>query len=148
MLHSTPVLGIDHGEKRIGVAISDASRTIARPLTIIKHVSREKDARRILQLAEQHNATAMVMGQSLNDDGMPNMAGRRAATFAQYLSTLTNCEVVLWDEAFSTQDARQWRLASGASRKKRAAPDDAAAATLILQSFLEAQRLNRSKHKD
>lgn len=140
MLQSTPVLAIDHGEKRIGVAISDTGRTIARPLQIIMHTSGQQDARRILALVNENKAGVIVVGQSMDDEGRPNLAGRRAARFAALLGTLTGREIVMWDEAFSSQDARQWRIASGASRKKRAAADDAAAAAVILQSYLDAQR--------
>jgi putative Holliday junction resolvase len=118
------------------------TRTIARPLSIIKHVSREQDARRILELADQSNVDIIVVGQSSDEDGIPNLAGRRAQRFAELLSTLTSREIVLWDESLSTRDAREWRLASGVSRKKRAAADDAAAAAMILQSYLDAQRMN------
>lgn len=142
MSENTPALAIDHGEKRIGLAISDVTRTIARPLSIIKHVSGEVDARRILELADQSNVGIIVVGQSSDEDGQPNLAGRRAGRFAHLLSTLTDREIVLWDESLSTQDAREWRLASGASRKKRSAADDAAAAAMILQSYLDAQDTN------
>jgi putative Holliday junction resolvase len=142
MSENRPALAIDHGEKRIGLAISDMTRTIARPLSIIRHVSGEQDARRILELADQRNVGIIVVGQSSDEDGLPNLAGRRAGRFARLLSTLTDREIVLWDESLSTRDARQWRLASGASRKKRAAADDAAAAAMILQSYLDAQEAN------
>jgi putative Holliday junction resolvase len=148
MRQKTPVLGIDHGEKRIGVAISDTTRTIARPLSIMKHVAREQDARRILGLADQSNVGIIVVGQSSDEDGIPNLAGRRAGRFAQLLRTLTGREIVLWDESLSTRDARAWRLASGVSRKKRAAADDAAAAAMILQSYLDAQRTNSDAPED
>jgi putative Holliday junction resolvase len=148
MREKTPALAIDHGEKRIGLAISDTTRTIARPLSIIKHVSREHDARQILELADQSNVGIIVVGQSSDEDGLPNLAGRRAGRFAQLLSTLTVRKIVLWDESLSTRDARDWRLASGASRKKRSAAADAAAAAMILQSYLDAQRTNSGAPED
>lgn len=148
MSEKTPALAIDHGEKRIGLAISDMTRSIARPLSIIKHVSGEEDARRILELADRSNVGIIVVGQSSDEDGRPNVAGRRAGRFAQLLSTLTHREIVLWDESLSTRDAREWRLASGASRKRRAAADDAAAAMMILQSYLDAQDANSEGPRD
>jgi putative transcription antitermination factor YqgF len=90
----------------------------------------------------------IVVGQSSDEDGRPNVAGRRAGRFAQLLSTLTHREIVLWDESLSTRDAREWRLASGASRKRRAAADDAAAAMMILQSYLDAQDANGEGPRD
>jgi putative Holliday junction resolvase len=148
MREKRPALAIDHGEKRIGLAISDTTRTIARPLSIIKHVSREQDARRILELADQSNVGVIVVGQSSDEDGKPNLAGRRAGRFAQLLSSLTGRQIVLWDESLSTRDALEWRLASGVSRKRRAAADDAVAAAMILQSYLDAQRSNSGAPED
>ena len=72
------VLGIDHGEKRIGVAVSDSTGTIARPLTILQHASRTAEARQVLDLALEHQAGVIVVGESTDEEGAPNLAGRRA----------------------------------------------------------------------
>jgi len=135
-----PILAIDHGEKRIGVAISDPTSTLARPLTILEHVTRTADARHVLELAAKHQATVIVVGKSTDEEGAPNLAGRRAVRFAEMLRVMTQLPIILWDESLSTQDAREWRIASGSSRKRRAARVDAVAAAVILQSYLEAQR--------
>ena len=82
----------------------------------------------------------MVIGQSFDEQGRPNLAGRRAARFAEALETQTQIPIVLWDESFSTQDARAARIELGVSRKKRAGHLDELAATMILQSYLEANR--------
>ena len=81
-----------------------------------------------------------MIGQSFDEEGRPNLAGRRAARFAEALKTQIRIPIVMWDESFSTQDARAARLEIGASRKKRAGHLDELAATLILQSYLEAKR--------
>jgi len=133
------VLGIDHGEKRIGVAISDSTGTIARPLTILTHASRPADARQVLDLAAAHQASVIVIGESTDEEGAPNLAGRRAGRFAETLKAMTAMMIVLWDESLSTRDAREWRIASGASRKKRAARIDAVAAAAMLQSYLDSR---------
>jgi putative transcription antitermination factor YqgF len=100
-----------------------------------------------LKLADEGNVGIIVVGQSSDEEGIPNLAGRRAGRFAELLSTLTSREIVLWDESLSTRDAGEWRLASGVPRKKRAAADDAAAAAIILQSYLDVQRSNRDAPK-
>jgi putative Holliday junction resolvase len=82
----------------------------------------------------------VVIGQSFDEQGRPNLAGRRAARFAEALETQTQIPIVLWDESFSTQDARAARIELGVSRKKRAGHLDELAATMILQSYLEANR--------
>ncbi len=132
------VLAVDHGEKRIGLAISDQTGTIANPLTVIKHVSRAIDAAHVASIASEHNAEMIVIGQSFNDDGYPNLAGRRAARFAEALGEQTALQIELWDESFSTQEARTARIQMGVSRRKRAGHLDQIAATIILQSYLNA----------
>jgi putative Holliday junction resolvase len=132
------ILAIDHGEKRIGVAISDETATIARPLAIVRHISRTTDARRVLDLAQEHRAGVIVIGESSDEEGALNLAGRRAVRFADALKAMTELRIVLWDESLSTRDAREWRAAGGASRKRRGAALDAEAAAMILQSYLEA----------
>jgi len=132
------ILAVDHGEKRIGLAISDPTGTIANPLTVIQHVSRAIDAAQVATLAAENDAGLIVIGQSFNEDGQPNLEGRRAARFAEALHTQTDLPVELWDESFSTQKARAARIQMGVSRKKRAGHLDEIAATVILQSYLDA----------
>ena len=127
------VLAVDHGEKRIGLAISDSTGTIANPLTVIKHVSRAIDAAQVATIASEHEAGLIVIGQSFDEEGLPNLAGRRAARFAETLKEQTDLPVELWDESFSTQEARAARIQMGVSRKKRAGHLDQLAATVILR---------------
>ena len=134
------VLAVDHGEKRIGIALSDPTATIASPLKVIEHVSRLMDAAQVANLAHENEAGLIVVGQSFDEEGMPNLAGRRAAKFAQALQEQTQIPVVLWDESFSTQDARATRIELGVSRKKRGGHQDALAAVVILQSYLESNK--------
>ena len=132
------ILAVDHGEKRIGLAISDPTGTIANPLTVVKHVSRAIDAAQVATIASEHEAGLIVIGQSFDEDGQPNLAGRRAARFAETLQSQTDIPIQMWDESFSTQIARAARIQMGVSRKQRAGHLDEIAATVILQSYLEA----------
>jgi putative holliday junction resolvase len=134
------ILAVDHGEKRIGLAISDPTGTIASPLKVIRHLSRVLDAAQVAELAMTHAVDLMVIGQSFDEEGRPNTAGRRAARFADALRTQTQIPIVFWDESFSTRDARSTRIELGVSRKKRGGHLDELAATIILQSYLEAKR--------
>lgn len=134
------ILAVDHGEKRIGLALSDPTATIASPFKVIEHVSRLMDAAQVANLAQENEVSLIVIGQSFDEEGLPNLAGRRAAKFAQALQEQTSIPVVLWDESFSTQDARASRVELGVSRKKRAGHQDALAAVFILQSYLESKR--------
>lgn len=134
------ILAVDHGEKRIGLALSDPTATIASPLKVIEHVSRLLDAAQVADAAHENDVGLIVIGQSFDEEGRPNLAGRRAAKFAAALKEQTQIPVVLWDESFSTQDARAARIALGVSRKDRSGHQDALAAVMILRSYLESNR--------
>lgn len=134
------ILAVDHGEKRIGLALSDPTATIASPLKVIKHLSRVIDAAQVADIAAQNEVGLIVVGQSFDDDGNPNPAGRRAARFADELRSQTGIPIEMWDESHSTQIARAARIELGVSRKKRAGHQDEFAAVVILQSWIEANR--------
>ncbi len=139
------ILAVDHGEKRIGLALSDPTATIASPLRVIKHVSRLLDAAQVANLASENDAGLIVIGQSLDEEGNPNLAGRRAAKFAEALKEQTNIPIELFDESFSTQDARATRIEMGVSRKKRSGHMDELAAVMILRSYIESKRAETSR---
>ena len=134
------ILAVDHGEKRIGLALSDPSATIASPLQVIKHVSRLMDAAQVANLASENEVSLIVIGQSFDEEGYPNLAGRRAAKFAEALREQTQIPVELFDESFSTQDARATVIEMGFSRKKRAGHHDSLAAVMILRSYIESKK--------
>ncbi|HEX9332257.1 MAG TPA: Holliday junction resolvase RuvX [Anaerolineales bacterium] len=134
------VLAVDHGEKHIGLALSDPTATIASPLKVIQHVSRVLDAAQVANLAAENEVALIVIGQSYDEEGKPNLAGRRAARFSEALKEQTQIPVILWDESFSTQDARATRIEMGVSRKKRAGHMDELAAVMILRSYLDANK--------
>lgn len=138
------ILAVDHGEKRIGLAISDPTGTIANPLKVVQHVSRVIDAAQVAEIAGDNQVELIVIGQSFDEEGRPNLAGRRAARFGEALKTQTQIPILMWDESFSTQSARAARLEMGVSRKKRAGHLDELAATIILQSYLETKIGNRN----
>jgi len=134
------ILAVDHGEKRIGLALSDPTATIPSPFKVIEHVSRVLDAAQVANLASENEVGLIVVGQSFDEEGRPNLAGRRAAKFAEALREQTQIPVELFDESFSTQDARATRIEMGVSRKKRAGHMDELAAVMILRSYLDSRR--------
>jgi putative Holliday junction resolvase len=133
------ILAVDHGEKRIGLAISDPTATIATPLKVIEHISRMMDAAQVAVLAQENEVSLILVGQSFDEEGKPNAAGRRAARFTEALRSQTRIPIQLWDESFSTQDARSTRIRMSVSRKKRAGHLDELAAVMILKSYLESR---------
>lgn len=132
------ILAVDPGSKRIGLAISDTTGTIANPLTVVKHIALMVDTATVVELAKANDASLIVIGQSFNDEGIPTLEGRRAGRFAEALRTQTDLPVVFWDESFTTQDARAARIAMGVSRRNRIGHLDSVAATILLQSYLDA----------
>jgi putative holliday junction resolvase len=130
------VLAVDPGEKRIGLAISDPTGTIARPLQVLKHQSREKDARAIVELALLEKAALIVVGQPLDSEGRVGFQARKYQRLAHVIQAQADIPVVLWDESGSTDAAIQSRLQMGVSRKKRKGHLDSVAACIILQDFL------------
>ncbi len=128
----SPVLSVDPGEVRIGLAISDPTRTIARPLEVVRHTSRAADALAILERAARHGAGAIVVGVALNSEGEVGPQARRGLRLAEAIRQQSSVPVETWDESGSTQAAR---------RGGRDDPMlDARAAAVILQEFLNAQR--------
>jgi putative Holliday junction resolvase len=133
------VIAVDPGEKRLGIAISDPTATIANPLLVLEHVSRPIDAASIAQIALERDAQLIVIGQALDADNLPTPQARRAARLAGALREQTSLPVVLWDESGSTKTARQARIAMNSPRHKRSGHMDDLAATVILQTYLDAQ---------
>lgn len=131
------ILAVDPGEKRLGVAVSDELAMIANPLTVIAHVSRVVDAAAIAQLAHEKCVVEIVVGQALDEEGLPGPQARKAMRFAEALSSQTTIPVVLWDESGSTREAVSARVQMGVSRRKRSGHLDDIAATVILQSYLD-----------
>lgn len=132
------VLAIDPGEKRLGIAVSDPTGTIARPLLVLKHVSRAVDAAQIAGLAVEQEAVRIIVGAALDDEGNSTPQARHAERLAEAIRQQTALPVELWDESGSTQAARGARIAMGAPRRKRGGHLDEVAAAVILQSYLDA----------
>jgi putative holliday junction resolvase len=128
------VLAVDPGEKRLGIAISDPTGTIANPLTVIKHVARMIDAATIAELAVQHGSELIIIGVALDAEGKSTKQSRNAERLAEAIRNQSNLQIILWDESESTQIAREARIAMGVSRKKRRGHLDDLAATVMLQT--------------
>ena len=131
------IICIDPGEKRIGLAISDPNGTIASPLTVLNHKSRSFDAAAITNLAQQYQVELIVIGYSLDDDGSSTLNSRRATRLADAIHQQCDVRIKMWDESFSTHEARQARIEMGTTRRKRRGHMDDLAAAVILQTYLD-----------
>jgi putative Holliday junction resolvase len=141
------VLAVDHGEKRIGVALSDALGILASPLCILKPPARERvDA--VAQLAQEYAVAEIVVGHPRTLRGEVGPQARRVERFAEALQSAVDVPVRLWDERYSTREANDRLAASGkrsAGRRGRATLQvDALAAAVILQEYLDSRRSSRS----
>jgi putative Holliday junction resolvase len=137
------VLAVDLGTRRIGLAVSDPSNTIARPHAVLdRSGDPEADRAAIVAAARELGASQIVVGLPRSLSGADGPAARAARAEAAALAAAAGPDVAvdLHDERFSTRTAHQARRASGARRKARQRPVDAAAAAVILQSYLESRR--------
>ena len=130
-------LGIDHGNKHIGIAISDELGMFARPLKILEHVSRQEDALSVLKIAQENACDTIIVGLPLDSDCGIGPRARTINRFIEALSSLTDLSVVPWDETNSTKKAVQASLLRGEKAKKRREAMDDQAAAVILQDYLD-----------
>jgi putative Holliday junction resolvase len=133
-------LGLDVGDRRIGVAMSDPLGFTAQRLTLIQRQTPEQDARAIEALVNEHEAQAVVMGLPLNMDGTLGEQANKVMAFADTLKTRLCCPVHLWDERLTTMQGERILLETDTSRRKRKQVIDQLAAQLILQQYLDASR--------
>ncbi len=133
-------LGIDVGRARIGVARSDPSAILAVPVeTVARSADGDGDLRRILALAEEFDAIELVVGNPLSMSGAATASTADAVAFAERLAA-AGAHVRLVDERLSTVSAQQALRATGKSSKKQRPIIDQAAAVIILQHAIDAER--------
>jgi putative Holliday junction resolvase len=137
---SRKVLAVDWGAKRIGLAVSDPAGKLARPLAVIQHISREENARRILEKAREVEIDVIVMGVTYADGDELSPSGRSAQRLAEEIEKQSTLKVILWDEDFTTREAKEAMINSGISCSKRRGHADDRAAAILLQNYLNTQK--------
>jgi putative Holliday junction resolvase len=135
-------LGLDVGERRIGVALSDPQGILATALTVIEAKSVDDALRRIVALASENDVERIVVGLPISLDGSLGPQAQRVRSFAESLEACTDLPVVTWDERYSTADAERVLVEAGVKREKRKKHVDSVAAAFILQGYLDRQRNN------
>lgn len=136
------VLGLDVGNRRIGVAVSDSTELIARPVTTITRQSNALDAAAIGRLAEADGARLIVVGLPLSSDDSLGPQARLTKAFVRYLRKALPLPIETWDERYTTVEAQQTMISQGVRRSRRKELIDAAAAAVILDEWLTARRTN------
>ena len=134
------VLGLDIGDKRIGVALSDPQGLLASALTIIERRDSAADIQAILDLVEKHGVERIVIGLPLSLDGSIGQQAEKVQAFAKMLGQKVDVPVESWDERLSTVAAERLLIEVGAKRAKRKKQRDAIAASFILQGYLDRLR--------
>ena len=138
MAERGPVLGLDLGDARIGVAVSDDDRRLAVPVGTVR-TGAPADLRAIAALVSERGATLGVVGHPLLLSGDAGERAHHAERFAEALRSFLGVPVVLQDERLSTVQADRSLREAGASGRERKRAVDRSAAAVILQSFLDAQ---------
>lgn len=133
------ILALDPGEKRIGLAISDPTQTIATRFSVILHKSFKADLEQVYNVIKGNDVGLVVIGQALDDDGNETTSSRRAAKFGKGLADQYKIVVVFSDESGTTNEAKQTVIDLGVRRKDRQGHLDDLAATILLQRYLDAK---------
>lgn len=136
------VLALDVGSKRIGAAISDPGEVFAMPLTVIEHTNLRTDIDRIVELAAEHRALEIVIGDPVRLTGERGMAAERIDRFVEALARRFSGTIHRVDERMTTAQATKTLIGADVSRAKRKTVVDKLAASLILETFL-----TRRKHQ-
>jgi len=135
------LLGVDWGERRIGLALSDETRTIARPLTTLtRRAGKRFPMQALLAACAAHQVTAIVVGLPLDERGEEGDAATAARAMSADIARRTALPVMLWDERLTTARALRAIREQGGSTRGRKADVDALAAAVILQHYLDAQQ--------
>jgi putative holliday junction resolvase len=145
MIRPGPLLGIDHGIKRIGLAVSDRSWLVARELIVIARTTRVADFALVNAAATEHRACAFVIGYPSDEFRAPgeHTQGDTVKLWASRLAQTSPLPIIFWDEQMTSEDAKS--LARRA-RRSPDAPIDDLAARVILQSYLDALRDGLAPH--
>jgi len=133
-------MGLDIGEKRIGVALSDPLGIMASALTVIERTTDDAAIKQIVELARQNDVERIVIGLPRSLDGSLGKQAQTVQAFIELLKSHTELPVITWDERFSTVAAERMLLEAGMKRDKRKRHRDAVAAAFILQGYLDRER--------
>jgi len=134
------LMGLDVGDRRIGVAVSDALGLTAQPVLTLVRTNRRQDIKSLGRLIRKYDCAAIVVGNPLYMSGDQSPQATKAQAFAEILHEESGLPVHLWDERLTTTEAHRHLHAAGRPGAEHRAVVDQVAAVLILQSFLDAQR--------
>jgi putative holliday junction resolvase len=140
LIRGNRLMGLDLGEKTIGIALSDVEQRFASAAKTLHRTKFQADAAALIAFAEAQGVVAIVLGLPLNMDGSSGPRVQATRAFARNLGALTPIPIFFWDERLSTVAAERTLIEADMSRKKRAKVIDSAAAAFILQGALDRLR--------
>lgn len=140
---NTRLLGLDVGDRTVGVSLSDTRWQISTPMKTLKRQGTTRDVRELVDIVREYEIAGIVIGWPLNMDGSQGPQAKKTEVFAQALAEALDIPVLLWDERWSTLAASRAMLEADLSRKKRDKLIDQVAASYILQGVLDS--LNRGE---
>jgi putative Holliday junction resolvase len=134
------ILGIDYGDKRIGLALSDPLGVTSQPLGFYERRSKKQDAEYFSGLVSEYHVSRIVVGLPLNMDGTEGSRAEKTRKFAEWLKNALSLPVVFWDERLTTKEALMIMRDKQVKDKNKKSEKDKIAASLILSSYLESRR--------
>jgi putative Holliday junction resolvase len=134
------ILAIDHGTKRIGIAVSDPGQTMAHPLKTVEVRADGSHLLEIIELARSYQAGKIVVGLPYNMDGTLGTRGEEVCRWAKELEEATGLPVVFWDERLSSFEAEDLLMRNKVNKRRRKGTVDKIAAGIILQGYLDSGR--------
>jgi len=132
------ILAIDHGTKRMGIAISDEMRTIAQPLEYIAAEPLDKFFDRLAQIIAEKQISLIVVGVPRNMDGTYGPAAAKVQQFVAALKDVVTVPIKSWDERLTSVQANRYLIEADVRRSKRKEKVDKTAAAILLQSYLDS----------
>ena len=135
------ILGLDYGERRVGVAISDPLGMLSTPVETLQVTGMNNAVEQVAGVVAEREVAKLLVGLPLNMDGTKGELAEKAEAFAEKLQTKTGLEVVMWDERLTSKEAERVLLEADVSRGKRKKVIDKMAAQILLQSYLDAQAI-------
>ena len=132
-------MGLDLGDSRIGVALSDPTGTIAGALTTLQRKNPDQDIAELGKLAAEHAVSKLIIGLPINMDGSLGPQAKKTQAFAERAGAALGIPVEFWDERLSSRAVESVLIEAGMSRQKRKGVIDKVAAVYILQGYLDSR---------
>lgn len=132
-------IGLDVGNRRVGIAFGDSDLRIATPLAVISRETPAQDAQTIAGVMREYAATHLIVGLPRNMDGSQGAQAETVIEYAEELAERIRAPIIFWDERLTTVEATQRTHATGARGKKSRRGIDALAAAVLLQDYLDSQ---------